>query len=46
MSRRLDCVVVTFYFESSPIAHLVNFIREHSPDYRVIAEAPAGAAVA
>jgi radical SAM PhpK family P-methyltransferase len=39
-SPRAVALTTTFYFESSPIAYLVNFIREHSPDTRIIVGGP------
>src|SRR5690606_27400504 len=35
-SPRAVALTTTFYFESSPINHLVNFIREHSPDTKIV----------
>lgn len=39
-SPRAVALTTTFYFEASPIAHLVNFIREHSPDTKIIVGGP------
>lgn len=39
-SPRAVALTTTFYFESSPIAYLVKFIREHSPDTKIIVGGP------
>ena len=39
-SPRAVALTTTFYFESSPIAYLVNFIREHSPETKIIVGGP------
>src|SRR5579864_998069 len=39
-SPRAVALTTTFYFESSPIAHLVAFVREHSPGTKIIVGGP------
>jgi p-methyltransferase len=39
-SPRAVALTTTFYFSSAPIAYLVKFIREHSPDTKVIVGGP------
>jgi radical SAM PhpK family P-methyltransferase len=39
-SPRAVALTTTFYFESSPLSYLVNFIREHSPDTKIIVGGP------
>ena len=39
-SPRAVAITTTFYFSSSPIAHLVKFIREHSPSTKIIVGGP------
>ena len=39
-SPKAVALTTTFYFESSPIAHLVKFVREHSPDTKIIVGGP------
>jgi radical SAM PhpK family P-methyltransferase len=39
-SPRAVALTTTFYFEPSPIAFLVNFIREHSPETQIIVGGP------
>lgn len=39
-SPRAVALTTTFYFESSPIAYLVKFIRAHSPDTKIIVGGP------
>ncbi|HKH49974.1 MAG TPA: radical SAM protein [Thermoanaerobaculia bacterium] len=39
-SPKAVALTTTFYFESSPIRYLVNFIREHSPDTKIIVGGP------
>jgi len=39
-SPRAVALTTTFYFEGSPIAHLVKFVREHSPATKIIVGGP------
>jgi p-methyltransferase len=39
-SPRAVALTTTFYFSSSPVAHLVKFIREHSPSTKIIVGGP------
>jgi len=39
-SPRAVALTTTFYFESSPIAHLVKFVREHSPATKIVVGGP------
>jgi radical SAM PhpK family P-methyltransferase len=39
-SPRAVALTTTFYFESSPIVHLVEFIREHSPATKIVVGGP------
>ena len=39
-SPRAVALTTTFYFEASPIAYLVNFVREHSPSTKIIVGGP------
>lgn len=39
-SPRAVALTTTFYFESSPIAYLVKFVREHSPATKIIVGGP------
>ena len=37
---RVVAITTTFYFDASPIAHLVNFVREHSPRTKIVVGGP------
>ncbi len=39
-SPKAVALTTTFYFESSPIAYLVKFVREHSPTTKIIVGGP------
>jgi len=39
-SPRAVAITTTFYFDSSPIAHLVRFVREHSPETKIVVGGP------
>jgi radical SAM PhpK family P-methyltransferase len=39
-SPRAVAITTTFYFDPSPIAHLVEFVRRHSPGSRIVVGGP------